>query len=168
MCVQRRLKSVCASMKSAQTLRSPHEATLHTWLSKMRPAKILISLRKCAGWSEFSLGPHVRRYLFYELAPHFVMAIEVLIEIEYSSTIFLVVHNEFKQNNLTLEIIYFIVYTLSIQTHRSKQNADQDQRPQHAASDHGILYLPLIQQFLDTFTSSLVDLFKSEGKYDKA
>ena len=32
----------------AQSNRCPHEETLHTWLSKMRPAKIQIRLRKCA------------------------------------------------------------------------------------------------------------------------
>ena len=155
MCAQRRLKSACASVKSAQTLHSPHEFTLHTWLSKMRPAKILISLRECAGWSESSPGAHVRRYFFYELAPHFVMAIDVLIENEYSSTIFLVLHNEFKQNDLTLENIYIIVYSLSIRTHRSKQNADQDQRPQHAVSDHGIHNLPPLSQAVLWLYSSL-------------
>ena len=35
--------------------------TSDPWLSKMRPAKIQISLRKCAGWSESSLGAQVRR-----------------------------------------------------------------------------------------------------------
>ena len=35
-----------------------HMKTLHPWLSKMRSVKILISLRECAGWSEYSLGEH--------------------------------------------------------------------------------------------------------------
>ena len=32
---------------------------------KMRPVKILIRLCECAGWSESSLGAHVRRYIFW-------------------------------------------------------------------------------------------------------
>ena len=32
---------------------------LHSWLSKMRAVKILISLCECTGWSESSLGAHV-------------------------------------------------------------------------------------------------------------
>ena len=46
---QRRFKSACASVQSDQSLRCPHEETLHPWLSKMRPVKILIRLRECAG-----------------------------------------------------------------------------------------------------------------------
>ena len=60
MCAQRRHKSACSFAQSDQSLRCPHEETLHTWLSQMRPVKILISLRE----SEFSLGAHVLRYLF--------------------------------------------------------------------------------------------------------
>ena len=48
MCAQRRLKSACASAQSDQSLRYPHEETAHLWLSKMRPVKIMISLRECA------------------------------------------------------------------------------------------------------------------------
>ena len=33
------------------------------WLSKMRPVKILIRLPEYAGWSESSLGAHVRKYV---------------------------------------------------------------------------------------------------------
>ena len=33
----------------------------------MRPVKILIRLRECAGWSESSLGAFVRRYVFCRL-----------------------------------------------------------------------------------------------------
>ena len=40
------------------SLRCPYEDTLHPWLFKMRPVKILVS-----GWSESSLGAHVRRYV---------------------------------------------------------------------------------------------------------
>ena len=41
--------------------------TLHPWLSKMCPVKILIRLRECAGWSESSLGAqcHIQRYVFW-------------------------------------------------------------------------------------------------------
>ena len=33
MCAQRRLKSACVSAQSDQSLRYPHEETLHPWLS---------------------------------------------------------------------------------------------------------------------------------------
>ena len=39
--------------------------TLHHWLFKMRPVKILIRLRECAVWSESSLGAHVCSYVFW-------------------------------------------------------------------------------------------------------
>ena len=42
MCAQRRLKSACASTQSDQSLCCPHEETLHPWLSKIRPVKILV------------------------------------------------------------------------------------------------------------------------------
>ena len=64
MCVQGRLKSACASAQSDQSLRCPHAEIFHPWLFKMSSVKITISLRECAGWSEFSLGAHVRRYVF--------------------------------------------------------------------------------------------------------
>ena len=64
MCVRRKLKSACASAQSDQSLRRPHERTLHPWLSKMRQVKILIRLRECAVWSESSLGAPVHRYTF--------------------------------------------------------------------------------------------------------
>ena len=48
-------------VQSDQSLRCPHEETLHPWLPKMHTVKILIRLRECAGWSETSLGAHVRR-----------------------------------------------------------------------------------------------------------
>ena len=38
--------------------------SIHPWLSKQCPVKILIRLRECTGWSESSLGAHVRRYVF--------------------------------------------------------------------------------------------------------
>ena len=44
MCAPRRLKSACASEQFDQNLHCPYEETLHTWLSKMRPVKILIRL----------------------------------------------------------------------------------------------------------------------------
>ena len=64
MCAQRRLKSACAFAQSDQSLRCPHEETLHPWLSKMHTMKILIRLRKCAGWSKSSLCAHIQRYVF--------------------------------------------------------------------------------------------------------
>ena len=75
MCAQWRLRSACASAQSAQSLRCQHIETLHPWLSKMRPVKIQISLRESAGWSESSLGAHVRRDVFWHCGS--------LIEIEF-------------------------------------------------------------------------------------
>ena len=61
MWAQRRLKSACASAQSDQSLRCPHEETLHPYLSKMRSVKILIRLCKCADRSESSVSEHARR-----------------------------------------------------------------------------------------------------------
>ena len=47
------------------SLHCSHEETLHPWLSKMHPGKILIRLFKCAGWSESLLGAHCGSYLPY-------------------------------------------------------------------------------------------------------
>ena len=63
MCAQRRLGSACACAQSDQSICYPHEETLHACLSKMRPVKILIRLRECAGWSESSLGADIQRYV---------------------------------------------------------------------------------------------------------
>ena len=52
MCVQRRFKSVCESTHSDQSLSFPPEETLIPLQPKERPSKILIRLRRCAGWSE--------------------------------------------------------------------------------------------------------------------
>ena len=41
MCSRRRHKSAGASDQSNQSIRCPHEETLHPWLSKMRPVKVL-------------------------------------------------------------------------------------------------------------------------------
>ena len=49
--------------QSDLSLRCPHEEILHPFLSKKRPVMILIRLHECAGWSESSLGAHVRRYI---------------------------------------------------------------------------------------------------------
>ena len=62
MSAKRKLKST--SVQSDQSL-FPHEETLHPWLSEMRLVKFLIILRKLAGWSESSLGAHIRRYDFW-------------------------------------------------------------------------------------------------------
>ena len=64
MCAQRSLKSACAFAQSDQSLRCPHEETLHVWLWKMRPVKILIRLCECTAWSEYSLCAHFRRYIY--------------------------------------------------------------------------------------------------------
>ena len=41
-CAQRTFKSACASALSDQSLRYPHEETLHPWLYKMLPVKMKI------------------------------------------------------------------------------------------------------------------------------
>ena len=63
-CDQRRLRSACASAQSDRSLRCPHEETLHTWVAKIRPVKILIRQTdlNCADWSIYLLGPPVRIY----------------------------------------------------------------------------------------------------------
>ena len=61
-----RLISACASAQSDPSLLCPHEDTLYSWLSKMRPVKLLIRLCECTGWYESSLGAYVRRYLTAE------------------------------------------------------------------------------------------------------
>ena len=48
-CIQRRFKSDCASAQSDQSLSSPHEEMLDTWLPLEHTLKILIRLRGCAG-----------------------------------------------------------------------------------------------------------------------
>ena len=55
-CTQRKLKSACASVQSDQSLCCPRKETLPSWLSKMRPVKILIRLCECGGCSESSLS----------------------------------------------------------------------------------------------------------------
>ena len=76
---QRRLKSACASAQSDRNLFCPHEKTLHPWLSKMCQGKILIRLRKCAGWSESSLGAHVQRYVFWRSDTYLIFIIRMCI-----------------------------------------------------------------------------------------
>ena len=46
-------------------VRCPHGEILNTWIFKMRPANIQISMRECACWSESSLGAHGQRYDFW-------------------------------------------------------------------------------------------------------
>ena len=50
-------------MQSVQSSLSAWKKSLHFWLFKLRSAKILISLRECAGLSESSLSAHVLRYV---------------------------------------------------------------------------------------------------------
>ena len=56
MCVQQKFKPACAFAQTEPSLRFMHEETLHPWPSKVRPVKILIRLRKNAGWSASTLG----------------------------------------------------------------------------------------------------------------
>ena len=65
MCAKRSLRSAYASVQFDQSLRCPHEETLHPCLSKTRPMKALIRMRECAGWSESSLGGHIQKYIFW-------------------------------------------------------------------------------------------------------
>ena len=57
-CSQRSLGSVCASAQADQSLRCPPEDAWGPWLHIECPAKTLIRLRGCAGWSKSSLGAH--------------------------------------------------------------------------------------------------------------
>ena len=52
-CAQRKLRSVCKSTQSDQSLRCPHEETLH-------PSHV----SKCAQWRFWSDCAHVRKYVF--------------------------------------------------------------------------------------------------------
>ena len=63
-CAQRRFKSACASAHSVQSLRCPHEESLHPWLSKKHPENNLIRLRKYTGLSESLRGTNVRKNVF--------------------------------------------------------------------------------------------------------
>ena len=56
MCAQRIFRSVCAFAQSDQSRRCPHQETLHSWLSKMHPDKILIRLRANEHMSEDMLS----------------------------------------------------------------------------------------------------------------
>ena len=47
-CAHLGLRSVCFSAQTYQNLRCPYEGTLHLWLSRNMPMKILIRLRECA------------------------------------------------------------------------------------------------------------------------
>ena len=55
-CAQRKHISACASIQGDQSLRCPPEDVSGPWLPTECPAKALIRLRKCAGWSGSSLG----------------------------------------------------------------------------------------------------------------
>ena len=73
-----RLKSsTCTSVQSDSSFWCPHEETLHPWLSKMHPVKILIRPCECAGWSESLLGAHVQRYFIWQCSSHVVVPIRM-------------------------------------------------------------------------------------------
>ena len=63
MCAHQRLKSVCASTQSDQSLSLPPEETLDPCLPIKRPSKILIGLRMCAGWFDSLIGAHANLYI---------------------------------------------------------------------------------------------------------
>ena len=65
MCVQRRHKPACAFAQSDRNHRL-REETLSRLVYEICQEKILIRLRECAGWSESSLGAHVRRSVFWQ------------------------------------------------------------------------------------------------------
>ena len=69
--VQRSVKSACLSKKSKQSLRCPHEETLHSELSKKRPVKIPTRLRTCDDWFESLLAAHVLWYVFWRCCSNF-------------------------------------------------------------------------------------------------
>ena len=50
-CGQLSLKSDCIFVQSDQIFCCLHEETLHKWLSKMHPVKILTRLHKCTDWN---------------------------------------------------------------------------------------------------------------------
>ena len=61
-CAQQRLKSACASaVWSESVVQMKKFASVAI---QNCPVKILIRLYKCTGWSESSLGAHVRKYFF--------------------------------------------------------------------------------------------------------
>ena len=64
-CVRQRFNLACAFAQSDQSLRCPHEETLHPWLFKMRAVRDLIILSECAGWSESSWSGDDRWYVFW-------------------------------------------------------------------------------------------------------
>ena len=65
MCAMQRTNSACAFVQSIHSESSLSAwKKLHPWLSNMRPVEILISLCNRTGWSESSLGVHVRMYDF--------------------------------------------------------------------------------------------------------
>ena len=61
-CAQRRQTSLC--IRAVWPKSSSYKEILQSQLSKICSVKILVRLRKCAGWSESKLGAHVRRYVF--------------------------------------------------------------------------------------------------------
>ena len=75
MFAHRRLKSGCASAQSDHNLRCPREETLLLWLSERRPVKILIRLRACAVWSEFSLSTDIGRYVFWRRSAYYFQSL---------------------------------------------------------------------------------------------
>ena len=64
-CMQRRLKSVCASSQFNQNLRCAHKETLNPWLAKIRRMNIPTRLYEYAGWSVYSSDARVFFFLFF-------------------------------------------------------------------------------------------------------
>ena len=65
--------SAFASAQSNQNLHCPHEESLQSWLSKMRPVKILIRMHEYADWSESSLGARLGRCVYWRSGSTYMM-----------------------------------------------------------------------------------------------
>ena len=69
MCAKWRLKSACAP-HSLICLQCLHEETASLAIQIACPAKILIRLRKCAVWSDSSLGAHAVMFVYLHYGSH--------------------------------------------------------------------------------------------------
>ena len=98
----------------------------------MRPVKILFTLRECAGWSESSLGTHIRRYTFSRSSSYYYTASVNINNVESNSD----------ESNCP-------ICSKFSDKQAYANSVDPDQTPQNAASDQGLHCLPPIQQFLE-------------------
>ena len=83
-------------------------------------------------------------------------------------SIYAIFNDQSFNNTLTYDIIsfeqlgpdYYCLYPNYLDRQARTDSVDSDQMPIYVASDQGLYCLSIIQQFLDTSTSSKVDLFK--------